>query len=499
MGNQKGGTGSAARRRFLRAAAASVASVGIAGCSGSAPDAGGGNGDGTGSPGGSSDGGDGGGDSDGPEAAARALLTAYREDDLSMVQASLHPDAPSRDRLTEQQVADIDPPEVAAVEVAAMGDGRAVLNLRSAQSGEGKANWNTAELRQVDGEWLVYEIRAGRATPAPDQMGSLEGDGSPEAAVRAFLSALDGSDADAFRTTLHPQSRLRETFTSEEIEATSAELLAIERVGVEDGLAVVNARVELSGGTTVQDGRYWLAFRLQEYGGAWRVRSLTGGRQTPSPTATATPSSTPVSTATPTATRGEPTATERTGSTAFFEGFEDGTDRWEVFVSDGWRTVGGLSHTGDQSAAASRGTHTRRIAAADVNTTAPATEFSYYWLEVGGSYGGGVRLLNDAGEVELGFATDNPEWVVDDASGVEVVGSGEGYERWVETAAAFDWAAGTADVSFRDLESGETYEGTHSLKAGENVSRIQLSGFTSEHGWETSSCRMAWDDISLRV
>lgn len=496
MGNQKHGVGWTGRRRFLRGVTASVVAVGLAGCSGSTPDAGGGNEDGTGNPEGSSDGG---GDGEGPEAAARALLTGYREDDLSTVQAYLHPDAPARDRLTEQQVADVDPPEVTAVEVAAMGDGRAVLNLRSAQSGEGQADWNTAELRQVDGEWLVYEIRTGRATPAPDQMGSIEGDGTPEATVRAFLSALDGSDVEAFRTTLHPQSRLGETFTSDEIEATSAELLAVERLRVEDGVAVVNARVELSGSTAVQDGRYWLAFRLQEYGGAWRVTSLTGGRQTPSPTATATPSPTPVPTATPTATGGEPTATERTGSTAFFEGFEDGTDRWEVFVKDGWRALGGLSHSGDYSAAASRGTYTRRIAAADVTPSAPASEFSYYWLEVGGSYGGGVRLLNDAGGVELGFATDNPEWVVDDASGVDIVGSGEGYERWVETAAAFDWAAGTAVVTFRDLESGETYEGTHSLKAGENVSRIQLCGFTSDSGWETSSCRMAWDDISLRV
>jgi hypothetical protein len=54
------------------------------------------------------------------------------------------------------------------------------------------------------------------------------------------------------------------------------------------------------------------------------------------------------------------------------------------------------------------------------------------------------------------------------------------------------------EVRFEDTESGASYTGTHPLKRGENVQRIQVRGFTSERGWETDECHMLWDDILAR-
>jgi hypothetical protein len=106
--------------------------------------------------------------------------------------------------------------------------------------------------------------------------------------------------------------------------------------------------------------------------------------------------------------------------------------------------------------------------------------------------------LNDAGDVEIGTTSDNPQWIVDDGEGVTQVHPGTEYKRWVRVSLRFDWTSETVEVEFEDTESGTSYAETHALKQGENVKRIQIRGFTSERGWKTGECHMLWDEVLAR-
>ncbi|ELZ48976.1 hypothetical protein C464_06180 [Halorubrum coriense DSM 10284] len=125
--------------------------------------------------------------------------------------------------------------------------------------------------------------------------------------------------------------------------------------------------------------------------------------------------------------------------------------------------------------------------------------FEFYWRETENSYGGGVRLKNSNGDYELGVATDNPAWVIDDANGQREPATGEGgYSHWVRFLVVFDWSAGTFSVDFESYGPDEaTYsESDIPLKQGVDVETVELWNYHVVGGWGDGALEMWWDGIS---
>ncbi|PSQ44636.1 hypothetical protein BRD17_03540, partial [Halobacteriales archaeon SW_7_68_16] len=120
----------------------------------------------------------------------------------------------------------------------------------------------------------------------------------------------------------------------------------------------------------------------------------------------------------------------------------------------------------------------------------------FHFYEEGSSNGGGVRLQNSNGNYEVGLATDNPGWAVSDGDGTDRVDSGDGYGRWVEVRAEFDWAGGTYTYRFEDLQSGRVATGTRSLRHGEDVETVHIENYNGG-SWDGDEWVMWLDDLSL--
>jgi hypothetical protein len=314
--------------------------------------------------------------------------------------------------------------------------------------------------------------------------------------VRTFAEGFRNDDVDTVRSSLHSESPVRRSLDEEQVSATSVEIVTIETRSSEGDRATVQAQLEFSGASGAPDGQAWYTFEVRRDGEGWGIWQLQRGRSTP--TAERTPTRTEADGDAGTETERESTPeTTPPDDAVFYDGFEDDLSQWNV-VASAWRRTSTTSVSGANSAGIDTRSRTETIATADLGSGRRISEFSYYWVESSRSWGGGIRLLNDAGEVEIGTTSDNPEWVVDGAEGITQVHPGTEYQRWIQVTLRFDWSDGTAEVEFRDTESGETYTGTHSLKRGENVRTIQLRGFTSERDWQTNECHMLWDDILAR-
>ena len=125
--------------------------------------------------------------------------------------------------------------------------------------------------------------------------------------------------------------------------------------------------------------------------------------------------------------------------------------------------------------------------------------FEFYYREVSNnSNGGGIRMYNSNGNVELGLATDNPDWVADGANGPNVFYGGDGYERWVRAEAVFDWSAGTATVTFKDQQSGYSESITVDLKQGIDFEYFKIEDYSAGGGWAGGTKLIMWFD-SIRV
>ncbi|MFB6099669.1 MAG: fibronectin type III domain-containing protein [Candidatus Nanohalobium sp.] len=108
-----------------------------------------------------------------------------------------------------------------------------------------------------------------------------------------------------------------------------------------------------------------------------------------------------------------------------------------------------------------------------------ASEFEFYFQESSSSYGSGVRLKNSNGNYECGFATNNPQWNVDDSSGITEVYGGDGYDRWIRVSATFDWSNSEFTVTFEDLQSGTTKSYTGSFINGTDIAAVELHNYNS--------------------
>jgi hypothetical protein len=237
---------------------------------------------------------------------------------------------------------------------------------------------------------------------------------------------------------------------------------------------------------------------LDRYTPAETTGTAATGPEEATGTGVGTSRSTGTATASP---RAGTVSTAETEEVVFFEGFEDErTKPWDA-QHERWGRSQEYAFEGDYSGGID--------ASGDITTVAEATpsavaggqrpdRFEFRWLESDSSYGGGVRLLNSNGTVEIGVGTTNPQWIVDGANGVTQVADGVSYEQWVETAVAFDWEAGTATVTFEAVDGPASYSARHELKQGTDIEGIQLRGYESRlGGWETNSCVMYWDAIRL--
>lgn len=125
--------------------------------------------------------------------------------------------------------------------------------------------------------------------------------------------------------------------------------------------------------------------------------------------------------------------------------------------------------------------------------------YSYLFQETINSTGAGIRFKNSNGNYELGVATDNPQWEVDDGNGVTQVNAANGYDRWIRFTVIFDWANSQYDIHFRDYSAGTVENQTgRSLKNGTDVETIELWDY-SGGSWGGTSIVQWWDDLSPRA
>lgn len=128
------------------------------------------------------------------------------------------------------------------------------------------------------------------------------------------------------------------------------------------------------------------------------------------------------------------------------------------------------------------------------------TSFEYYWQESSNSSGSGIRLINSNGNVEVGTASDNPQWNIDDGDGVNEVRNyqANSYNIWTRFTLTFDWDAGTFSVDFERPSTGQNYTDTgRPLKQGVDIARVQIDDF-STGAWQTGFEVDSWfDDITV--
>lgn len=118
--------------------------------------------------------------------------------------------------------------------------------------------------------------------------------------------------------------------------------------------------------------------------------------------------------------------------------------------------------------------------------------FSYYYQETNNSHGQGVKLKNSNGDVEIGTATDNPQFVVDGSSGISS-SSGGNYDTWVKVTHEFDWGNNQVTISFEALDNSASHTTTEGLKQGLNISKVELCNYNS-NSWNSGSNMDSWWD-----
>ncbi|GAB3669567.1 fibronectin type III domain-containing protein [Halopiger thermotolerans] len=189
---------------------------------------------------------------------------------------------------------------------------------------------------------------------------------------------------------------------------------------------------------------------------------------------------------------------------------ETETESWEDGLT-GW-TVNDLSqvtdrvHSGSYAAYSSSVVSGSPQASWTVHSGGEQVDFvSYWWNETSNSWGGGIRLKNSNGNYEIGVASDNPQWEIDDANGAsgrfspvdqyDAAGV-DYYDHWVWTGILFDWANSEATVAFWSPSGSVHYVETVPLKNGTDVETVELWSYSGGI-WGDSDAKheMWWDDI----
>lgn len=179
------------------------------------------------------------------------------------------------------------------------------------------------------------------------------------------------------------------------------------------------------------------------------------------------------------------------------DGFEDGQvdDTWTV--TNSYLTAAqDRVYAGDYSAYTSNsssGTYIARFQPSALSGGDQIEDFFFYYQETSNQSGGGMRLLNSNGDVELGVATDNPQFFADGASGPTEIDGGSGYDDWVKVTVTPDWSAGTFDVEFYNIDDDYTRTGTFDLKQGVDVETVQFDDYNAG-AWQGGSNMDMWID-----
>jgi len=132
------------------------------------------------------------------------------------------------------------------------------------------------------------------------------------------------------------------------------------------------------------------------------------------------------------------------------------------------------------------------------------TTFEYYWKERIRSSGGGIRLRNSNGNVELSTMTDNPQWEIETANGINEVKDPRPaiaqYGSWTRFTVTFDWGAGTFDIDFETPSTGkQTTQTGFPLKNGVDIEQIELVNYSAgTFGSGVGDLIMSWDDIFFK-
>jgi hypothetical protein len=181
----------------------------------------------------------------------------------------------------------------------------------------------------------------------------------------------------------------------------------------------------------------------------------------------------------------------------WYSGFErENFNKWDVnessIVSDRVKTGGHSAYTTNPII------DDYRFRAEPFDGGQPISRFGYFYQETNNSNGGGVRLKNSNGNYECGFATDNPQWDVDDASGVNQVRSLKAYEQWVRCTMTFDWNAETFDIGLESANTTFTDSG-RPMKNGIDVQYVEAWNYTGGNWGSGVDHEQWWDDFEVRL
>lgn len=124
----------------------------------------------------------------------------------------------------------------------------------------------------------------------------------------------------------------------------------------------------------------------------------------------------------------------------------------------------------------------------------------FHWYEVKPSArGAGWRILNSGGDAECSFATNNPEWRIEDANGIQDIYPGDGYDRWIRVKFIFDWANGTFGYEIEDEQSGTVRSGSgHPLTYDQGANSFVITSYTSGSFGEAKDTQIWMDDILVK-
>lgn len=187
---------------------------------------------------------------------------------------------------------------------------------------------------------------------------------------------------------------------------------------------------------------------------------------------------------------------------------------------DGFRLLGGLSEAWEDETFSTwttpywnkvtdriyDGSYSGYYKASDTDTTgimadkaihpggAQPDYIEYIWQETSYSWGGGISIVDSAGNEVFGMADDNPQWDIKDANGWRQVYGGDGYDRWIKYRIEFDWVNGNCSIYFEDLSTGSVYkESGIPLINATDVETLEIRNYHSD-SWRTGSQFEMWID-----
>lgn len=175
--------------------------------------------------------------------------------------------------------------------------------------------------------------------------------------------------------------------------------------------------------------------------------------------------------------------------------------KFEAKASD-WDIVGEGVHISDTSCINTRNEQSIEIQQAPTSGVDVAIHvlpytmrfqfLRFYYYEWASSWGGGIRLLNDQNQVEMGIATDNPEFDVHDRHGFYHVHGGlrnPRYQVWVRVDVDFDWSSRKFNATWTRMDDGSV---VHAHNGGELIHGrpIRRIAFANQHTEQWSPGRM---------